>query len=125
MATIDQLIKRAHETAKSKGFHDDPQPFAVYLALIHSEVSEALEADRKNERFNPNTCDLEILAERSDADFKEKFEKKVKNTVEDELADIVIRVFDLAGLMGVDLESHIKAKLRYNATRGHKHGKAY
>ena len=56
---------------------------------------------------------------------KNEFEKSVKNTFEDELADIMIRVMDLAAFKGIDLESHIKAKMRYNAMREHKHGKKY
>ena len=51
--------------------------------------------------------------------------KKVKDTLEDELADVVLRVTDLCGLLGIDLETHIKAKMRYNATRPYKHNKAY
>lgn len=39
-----------------------------------------------------------------------------------ELADIVIRVGDLAARMGVDLEHAIVEKMKYNRTRGHLHG---
>jgi len=37
----------------------------------------------------------------------------------------MIRVMDLAAIKGVNLEMHIKAKMRYNALRPHKHGKKY
>jgi NTP pyrophosphatase (non-canonical NTP hydrolase) len=53
------------------------------------------------------------------------FAKDVKDTFEDELADAVIRIADLCGYLNIDLESHIKAKMRYNETRPHKHGKEY
>lgn len=46
---INQLCTQAYETAKSKGWHDEPRETGTLLALIHSEVSEALEADRKND----------------------------------------------------------------------------
>jgi len=39
------------------------------------------------------------------------------------MADIVIRVMDLCAFKGIDLESHIKAKMRYNSLREYKHGK--
>ena len=39
-----------------------------------------------------------------------------------EIADAVIRLFDLAGLAGIDLGKAMREKLRYNASRGHKHG---
>ena len=53
------------------------------------------------------------------------FDKLIKNTFEDELADIMIRVMDLAAYKGIDLEFHIRHKMEYNKGREHKHGKAY
>lgn len=95
---INELCKEAFKTAKSKGWHDEPREMGTLLALIHAEVSEALEADRKR-----------------DAD----------NFVE-ELADVCIRVFDLCGWMNLDLEKAIREKMEYNKTRSYKHGgKAY
>ena len=53
------------------------------------------------------------------------FEALVKDSVEDEIADAFIRLFDLCGFYGIDIEAHIKAKMAYNATRPAKHGKKY
>jgi NTP pyrophosphatase (non-canonical NTP hydrolase) len=64
------------------------------LALVHSEVSEALEAFRKDDKAN----------------FIE------------EMADVVIRVLDCTEGLGMDIESAIHAKLAKNRTRGYKHG---
>ncbi len=58
-------------------------------------------------------------------DFLSKFNALVKNTFQDELADIMIRVMDLAEMKGIDLEKHILLKMRYNSMREHKHGKLY
>lgn len=66
------------------------------LCLIHSEISEAMEADRKK------LMD-EKLAHRPG--------------LEVELADAVIRIFDLAGGYGLDLAGAIAEKLEYNANR--------
>jgi len=41
------------------------------------------------------------------------------------LADIMIRVMDLAAFKGIDLEKHIDLKMKYNSLRPHKHGKKY
>lgn len=57
-----------------------------------------------------------------DKEFKVRFEKDVKNTFEDELADTAIRIFDLAFEMGINLEWHIRQKIRYNAMRPKMHG---
>ena len=120
---INKLTQEIHATAKSKGFYDNERNLGEILALIHSEVSEALEADRKN-RYAQGDLDG-LNQEVDDNVFKATFEQNVKNTFEDELADILIRVFDLAGYKNIDLENHLIAKMRYNAQREHKHGKKY
>lgn len=95
---INQLCSEAFEIAKSKGWHDEPRETGTVLALIHSEVSEALEADRKGDREN----------------------------FEEELADVCIRIFDLCGSRGIDLEASIQKKMEKNKGRSYKHGgKAY
>jgi NTP pyrophosphatase (non-canonical NTP hydrolase) len=102
------------------------------LCLIHSEVSEALEADRKGKYSQADEIKLGGLSDKNygityydDSVFQREFADCVKDTFEDELADVMIRVMDLAAFKGVDLEKHIKAKMRYNALREHKHGKKY
>lgn len=92
--SINELCAAAFETAKSKGWHDEPRETGTLLALIHSEVSEALEADRKDDEEN----------------FAE------------ELADTCIRIFDLCGSKGIDLEAAITAKMEKNKGRSYKHG---
>ena len=120
---INKLSKEVHSNNKAKGFYDDSKNLGEMLALIHSEVSEALEADRKDIYTSENI--FAVNGWTSDADFKDSFKRKVKDSFEDELADIMIRVMDLAAFKGVNLEEHIKAKMRYNALRPHKHGKKY
>lgn len=64
------------------------------LALIHSEVSEALEAFRHRDRKN----------------------------FEEELADVLIRTLDAAGGLGIDIQSAVIDKVEKNKGRGYKHG---
>lgn len=96
--SINDYVDEAYEIACSKGWHDNTVEISTSLALIHSEVSEALEADRGGNTEN----------------FKE------------ELADICIRVFDLCGSLDIDLEAAIRKKMEANKLRPYKHGgKAY
>lgn len=69
---------------------------AEALCLVHSEVSEAMEGVRKKLRDDklPHRWMLEV-----------------------ELADVVIRCFDLAGGCGLDLAGAITEKLAFNAQR--------
>ena len=120
---INKLSKEIHQNAKDKGFFESERNLGEMLCLIHSEVSEALEADRDG-----NYCDENlnsIIEIKNNEEFQQKFETNIKNTFEDELADVMIRVLDLAGYKNIDLELHIKAKMRYNALRKQKHGKKY
>lgn len=132
---MKNLIAQAHGTAKEKGFWDTERNVSEMLMLIVSEVAEAQEALRKNHYANPAVVeslahDLEL--DRTDEEFllktlvwKSKFEENIKSSFQDEIADVAIRLFDLCGGMGIDLEKHIEMKMKYNSMRGYKHGKAF
>jgi len=76
---------------------------AEKLALVHSEISEALEAARKPELEKDKHC----------PEF---------DNFDIELADTVIRLFDLAGAFGIDLGAAIIAKIEANKKRPRRHG---
>lgn len=115
--TITELCKKAHENAVNKGFYDDGEKnIGELLMLVVSELGEALEADRKN-----NYCTDDVIVSHSN----NYFEVNIKDSFQDELADAVIRIADMAAYMAIDLEAHIIAKMRYNETRPAKHGKKY
>lgn len=127
---FNELAKEVYTRNCEKGFWDEGvenKNIGEVLMLITSELSEALEADRKNHHVVGNmlksvrTLDSEIDREY----FKKEFERTVKNSFEDELADVIIRVMDLCGAKGIDIDWHIEQKMKYNLLRPHKHGKKY
>jgi len=123
---INELAKEIHELNKARGFYETEKNIGEMLCLIHSEVSEALECDRNGKSQKNSAYSMEeVMAEVQDQHFKRQFELQVKDSFEDELADIMIRVMDLAAFKKIDLEAHIYAKLRYNSLRPYRHGKKY
>lgn len=112
------LVKACHGLSYAAGWWHDPRTgeplegsVSEKIALIHSEISEALEADRESlmDDHLPGRPGIEV-----------------------ELADAVIRICDLAGALDLDLEGAVVAKLEYNQQReDHKRetrangGKAY
>lgn len=119
---LNELAKIIHANAVDKGFWEKPVETGTYLMFIVSELGEALEADRKSWRTLAHNIDK---VEDEEGDFQENFRLFVKDTFEDELADALIRILDLAAGMNIDIQKHVELKMRYNATRDKKHGKNY
>jgi len=120
--TLNELRDKAFDYAERQGFHENFN-FGQSLMLIVSELSEALEADRNGEYERMDKKYHEVMPVETMC--KEYYEKRIKGTVEEELADALIRIFDLAGTLEIDLDWHVKAKMAYNETRPYKHGKKY
>lgn len=100
----NNFCRGVNELAHEKGWYDEPRELGTMIALCHSELSEALEALRGNGIV--------------------KASKKIPNytEVEEELADVVIRIMDMAHENGWDVGGAIEAKHEYNKTREYKHG---
>ena len=94
-------IKEAFGIAKDHGFHDVELPVNHFIMLIVTEISEMVEADRKNKRCRLNNFDKAGVSFNMGSGFVTKFENKVKDTLEDEMADVVIRLCDFCGSLGV------------------------
>lgn len=174
---LNNLRDEAYSVAKANGWHEEEHSDSHWLMLVITEIAEAVQADRKDLH-----ADVEAFEKYEETlDLKENFERQIKNTVEDELADVVIRCLDLCGVKGlnaytvrvefptgtdgfaermffvcrqltdrilstddvalgfvlsqamsyiaehcrrkgIDLGFFIRAKMRYNRLRGHRHG---
>jgi NTP pyrophosphatase (non-canonical NTP hydrolase) len=94
---LNDYCELAFSNAVEKGFHDEYRSFGESIALIHSELSEALEADRVGNEENRK----------------------------EELADVFIRLADLCGSLDVDLDQEVEKKMEKNKNRPRLHGKRY
>ena len=120
---INEISEDIHANAIEKGFWEEDN-LCKKLLLIVSEVTEAMEADREDRYTEEHEIQLVNSIEDAEA-FVGRFEKRIKDTFEDEMADTCIRIFDLCKQKGIDLEAHILTKHRYNKTRDYLHNKKY
>lgn len=92
---LEGLSKQAFESAKSKGFYSETGiDSTFYLMFIIVEMSEALQADRKNRHGSIEDYEIEIEMDR---DFPTAYRNTLEGTVESEFADIAIRILSLLG----------------------------
>lgn len=94
----NDLSTKAHENAVRHGFWEKRLSNGHCLMLVITEVAELVEADRKNMRANTGMSERLI----SIHGFNWFYQNYVKGSVEEEFADIAIRLFDLAGAWGID-----------------------
>lgn len=110
---ITQLAKEIFEVNKAKGYHNEDQSNEHFLMLVITELSEAVEADRSNNhnrRANIDWFNKRIKTSRSykgldpsitkERAYEVIYNETIKGSIEEELADSVIRLLDLVGLRG-------------------------
>lgn len=107
MTNLTTLASQIHADNRAKGFWNNPRPLTETTMLIVTELSEAVEEDRAGragvwyaDNGKPEGIDIELV-------------------------DALIRLLDLLGSRGVDVDELLAIKRDYNAQRPARHGKAY
>ena len=123
-----------------KGWWEDPsRNFGELMALIHSEVSEALEAYRDGDDINdiayeyPDLYEVvndsgetvKIVGAQEEATLQTEDGEIVLGKpvgVASELADVIIRILDVAEGLNIPVTQALIEKHQYNQTRSYRHG---
>lgn len=97
---LNKWAKEIHDNATAHGWHEQKHSPEHWLGLVMTEVAEAVEADRKDKRANMPMFEKESQTpqpiNRKKAHWKFCFELFIKNSIEDEFADVIIRLLDMA-----------------------------
>lgn len=104
---LNELAVECYQIAEQNGFWEmggNPVNKGEKIALMHSELSECLEAIRKP---NPDK-------------HLPHFSSEVV-----ELADCIIRILDYCGRYNLPIEQAVYEKMEFNKTRPYKHGKVF
>jgi NTP pyrophosphatase (non-canonical NTP hydrolase) len=109
-----ELTSAIVENNRAKGWHDNPPSFPECIAMLHSEVSEALEAWRVHGLADATGRRIEFSGT--------GIEIPKPEGVGSEFADVLIRLLDDCYLFGIDLEAEVRRKIAFNATRAFRHG---
>jgi len=99
-------MAESHATAVSKGWWEKERSFGDLMANVHAEVSEAFEAYREGD-------DMQVVARELDG-------KPIG--IASELADVLIRIFDLCEELNIPLCQALEDKMSYNKRRPYRHG---
>lgn len=111
---LNKLRDKAYRIACEHGFHDQELSNEHFLCLVISELMEAVEADRKGKRANVDLYNKKIANSRicqgidpdipKERGYEVAYNETIKGSIEEELADAVIRLLELAGYRGISLE---------------------
>ena len=115
LSLMQEMVQLVNE---ANGWFDKGRSFGDDIALLHSEVSEAFEAYRSN---HINDMTIQLCEKNIEGEHGVDHICKPEG-IGSELADILVRLLDTCERYNIDLEDEFNRKLRYNATRGYRHG---
>ncbi|GAA3669707.1 hypothetical protein FB459_2037 [Yimella lutea] len=133
---LNEYAEKIHANAADKGFWDSDRNMGEMLMLAVSELAEALEEHRagrpavwyaSTEAGDDRSVDeVTVMADGRALYGDEQWHETMKpEGVAVEIADCLIRCLDMLNSLDVDIDSVVRQKMAYNASREQLHGKSY
>lgn len=119
---LNDLAKEIHQTAVEHGWYEEKRSFGEFIALCHSELSEALEEYREGRDGVYYKCKQNANIAHTCNGICPSCSFAKPEGIPVELADCIIRILDTCYDMGIDIEEAIMIKHEYNKTRPWRHG---
>lgn len=110
-AALATMTEEVYQNTVEKGWYETDRTFGDDIALLHSEVSEALEAFRDGG-----------VTDQTAPPMISNGENPKPEGVGAEFADVLIRLLDTCKRHGIDLAWEYQRKMAYNRTRPYRHG---
>lgn len=120
MTDFTEMQKDIYQTAYDHGWYYENRTFGDRIALMHSELSEALEEFRNGHGFTEiyhNASSHPEVGVETGVSYGWKPEG-----IPIELADVIIRILDFCESEDIDMETAIRIKMKYNEGRPYRHG---
>ena len=138
---LNKLAQEVHKVAKEHGWWDNPPTFGEIIALVHSELSEALEEYRNDKGNLYHICQGHFETRGECCGLPEDYGEPCQNSEDNEngtclrgcifakpegvaieLADAIIRILDYCGRENIDIDRAVREKCEYNKGRDCRHG---
>lgn len=121
---IFKLQNDVWNIAEEKGWHEGEElSFGEFIALCHSELSEALEIYRnKGASAIPVVQPFQTMEHFSNGEPDIDLVLSTPEGIPIELADVIMRILDYCETHGIPMFQAIEMKMNYNKTREHRHG---
>lgn len=118
MEHLNKLKEEVYQCAISHGWHEEDLSDEHCLCLVISELMEAVNADRKNSHADVKSFkhaidnalrEEHLSGNEYEIHFSTSFQVYVKDSVEDEIADTVIRIMNFAGMKHAKIDDNLEA----------------
>ena len=113
--SLNNIAKKVHYDARQKGFWDNDLSDEHCIVLIVGELMEIIAADRTNKKSMDDYYNLKMEYAKTPYIKLEAYDICIKGSIEEEIADSILRCFDLCGARDWDIDSYVQNIIKFHA----------